>query len=108
MADQQKYLAKSCKRYFLLIIITRYMTRTIPRVILFCIKNIEKNKNLKFLGFSAKLYPRILGLAATPNLRVIFIILIITLNLNDPSLSELGCNIRPKNIGCGSSYKVVS
>ena len=65
-------------------------------------------KNLKILGFSAKLYPRILGLATTPDLRVIFIILIIKLNLYDPSLSESGCNIGPKNTGCGSGYKVVS
>ena len=35
------------------------------------------------LGFSVKLYPRILGLAVTPDLKVIFIILIITLNLHD-------------------------
>jgi hypothetical protein len=59
------------------------------------------------LGFSAKLYPRILGLAATPDLKIIFIILIITLNLHDPSLSKLGCNTGPKNIGCRSGYKVV-
>jgi len=58
------------------------------------------------LGFSTKLYPRILGVTATPDLRVIFIILIITLNLHDPSLSESGCNTGPKNIGCGSDYKV--
>jgi hypothetical protein len=74
----------------------------------FCIKNILKNKNLKILGFSAKLYPRILDLAATPDLRVIFIILIIKLNLHDPSLSESGCNTGPKNTGCGSDYKVMS
>jgi hypothetical protein len=60
------------------------------------------------LGFSAKLYPRVLGLTATPDLKVIFIILIITLNLHDTSLREPGCNIEPKNIGCGSGYKVVS
>jgi hypothetical protein len=60
------------------------------------------------LGFSAKLYPRILGLAATPDLKIIFIILIITLNLHDPSLSKPDCNTGPKNIGCGSGYKVVS
>jgi hypothetical protein len=35
------------------------------------------------LGFSAKLYPRILGLAITPDPKVIFIIIII-LNLHDP------------------------
>ena len=35
------------------------------------------------LGLSAKLYPRILGLAVTPDPKVIFIILIITLNLHD-------------------------
>jgi hypothetical protein len=74
----------------------------------FCITNIKKNKNLKILGFSAKLYPGILGLAATPDLRVIFIILIIKLNLHDPSLSEFGCNTGSKNTECGSGYKVVS
>jgi len=71
-------------------------------------KNIKKNKNLKILGFSVKVYPRILGLAATPDLRVIFIILIIKLNLHDPSLSESGYNTGSKNTGCGSGYKVVS
>jgi len=60
------------------------------------------------LGFSAKLCPRVLGLAATPDLKVIFIILIITLNLHASSLSEPGCNTGPKNIGCGSGYKVMS
>ena len=35
------------------------------------------------LGFSAKLYPRILGLTITPDPKLIFIILIITLNLYD-------------------------
>jgi len=60
------------------------------------------------LGFSAKLYPKVLGLVATPDLKVIFIILIITLNLHDPSLSESDCNTGSKNIGCGSGYKVVS
>jgi len=49
-----------------------------------------------------------LGLVATPDLKVIFIILIITLNLHDSSLSEPDCNTGPKNIGCGSGYKVVS
>jgi hypothetical protein len=60
------------------------------------------------LGFSAKLYPKILGLAVTPDLRVIFIILIIKLNLYDPRLSESHCNTWSKNTGCGSGYKVVS
>ena len=60
------------------------------------------------MGFSANLYLKNLGLAATPDLRVIFIILIIKLNLHDPSLSESDCNTGPKNIECGSSYKVVS
>jgi hypothetical protein len=49
-----------------------------------------------------------LGLATTSDLRVIFIILIIKLNLHDPSLSESGYNTGPKNTGCGSGYKVVS
>jgi hypothetical protein len=60
------------------------------------------------LGFSAKIYQRVLGLAATLDPRVIFIILIIILNLHDSSLSEFGCNIRPKSLGCGSDCKVVS
>jgi hypothetical protein len=79
-----------------------------PQVIFSYIKNIKKNKNLKILGFSAKLYQKILDLAATPDLRVIFIILKIKLNLHDPSLSESGCNTGPKNTGCGSGYKVMS
>jgi len=46
------------------------------------------------LGLFAKLYPRVLDLAATPDPRVIFIILIILiiiLNLPDPSLSGSDC-----------------
>ena len=60
------------------------------------------------LDLSAKLYPRILGLAATPDLKVIFIILIITLNLHGPSLSGGDCNTRSNSLGCRSGYKVVS
>jgi hypothetical protein len=60
------------------------------------------------LGLSAKLYLRVLGLAAMSDPRVIFIILIITLNLHDPSLSGFGSNTRPNNLGCGSGCKVVS
>jgi len=36
------------------------------------------------LDLSAKLYPRILDLAVTSDSKIIFIILIITLNLHDP------------------------
>jgi len=59
------------------------------------------------LCLSAKIYPRAFGLAATLDPRVIFIILII-LNLHDSSLSESGCNTRPKSLGCGSGCKVMS
>jgi hypothetical protein len=59
------------------------------------------------LGFSVKLYPKVLGLTIKSDLKVIFIILIITLNLHDSSLSEPDCNTGPKNIECGSGYKVV-
>ena len=55
------------------------------------------------LGFFAKLCLKILGLIATPDLKVIFIILIITLNLHDPNLNGFGCNTRPNSIGRGSS-----
>jgi len=60
------------------------------------------------LGFFDKLYPRVLGLAATPDLKMIFIILIITLNLHDPSLNGSDCNIRPNSLGYGPDCKVVS
>jgi hypothetical protein len=60
------------------------------------------------LDFFAKLYPRVLGLAATPDLKMIFIILIITLNFHDPSLNGSYCNIRPNSLGYGSDCKVVS
>jgi hypothetical protein len=60
------------------------------------------------LGLFAKLYPRVLGLAANTDSRVIFIILIITLNLHDPSLSGFDCNTKPNSLGCGSDCKVVS
>jgi len=47
-------------------------------------------------------------LATTPDLRVIFIILIITLNLHDPSLNGSSCNTRPNSLRCESGCKVVS
>jgi len=46
------------------------------------------------LGLSTKLYLKALGLFATLDPKVIFIILIIILNLHDPSVSEFGCNIK--------------
>jgi hypothetical protein len=60
------------------------------------------------LSFSAKIYSNALGLAATLDPRVIFIILIIILNLHDSSLSESGCNTGSKSLGYGFGYKVVS
>jgi hypothetical protein len=42
-----------------------------------------------------------LSLSATPDLKVIFIILIIILNLHDPSLSKFGCNIKPGALDMG-------
>ena len=60
------------------------------------------------LGLYAKIYPKALGLAATLDSWIIFIILIIILNLHDLNLNESGCNTGPKSIGCGSGYKVVS
>jgi hypothetical protein len=60
------------------------------------------------LGFSVKIYPKALGLAATLDPRVILIILIIILNLHDSSLSESDCNTKPNSLGCGSGCKVVS
>jgi len=60
------------------------------------------------LGLSAKIYPKALGLAAMLDVKVIFIILIIILNLHDLSLSEFGCNTEPKSIGCESGCKVMS
>ena len=63
------------------------------------------------LGFFAKLYLRVLSLSATPDLEVIFIILIIIINLHDPSLSEFGCNIKlgalDMSLAVRSCYKSV-
>jgi hypothetical protein len=47
------------------------------------------------LGLSAKIYSKALGLTATLDPRILFIILIIILNLHDLSLSESDCNTRP-------------
>jgi len=55
------------------------MPRAMPRVN--CSLHLKKSQDLKVLGFFTKLYSRVLGLVATPDPRVIFIILIITLNL---------------------------
>jgi hypothetical protein len=55
------------------------MPRAMPRVNYFL--HFKKNQDLKVLGFFAKLYPRVLGLVATLDPKIIFIILIITLNL---------------------------
>jgi hypothetical protein len=57
------------------------------------------------LGLSAKLYLRALGMSATSNPKVIFIILIIILNLHDPSLSEFGCNIKPEALDMSTVVK---
>jgi len=54
------------------------------------------------LDFFIKLYLRILDLTATSDLKIIFIILIIILNLHDLNLNEFGCNTRPNSLG----YKV--
>jgi hypothetical protein len=60
------------------------------------------------LGLFAKIYPKALGLTATLDPRVIFIITIIILNLYDSSLSESDCNTRSKSLGCGSGCKIMS
>ena len=60
------------------------------------------------LGLSTKIYPKALGLATMLDPILLFIILIIILNLHDLSLSESDCNTKPKSIGCGSGYKIMS
>jgi hypothetical protein len=63
------------------------------------------------LGLSTKLYLRVLCLFATPEPKVIFIILMIILNLHDSSVSEFGCNIKPEALDMSlfarSCYKSV-
>jgi hypothetical protein len=59
------------------------------------------------LGLSTKLYLRELGLFASPDPKVIFIILIIILNLHDSSVSEFGCNIKLGSLGYESGCKVL-
>jgi hypothetical protein len=46
--------------------------------------------------------------AATPDPKVIFMILIITLNLHDPDLNRFNYNIRSNSLGCESNCMVVS
>jgi hypothetical protein len=71
-------------------------------------KKYKKDQDLRVLGLSAKIYPKALGLTATLDPRVIFIILIIILNLHDSSLGDSGYNTKPKNLRRGSDCKVVS
>jgi hypothetical protein len=59
------------------------------------------------LGLSTKLYLRALSMFASPDPQVIFIILIIILNLHDPSVSEFGCNIKLGSLGYESGCKVL-
>ena len=72
-----------------------------------CIKNIKKGKDLRVLCLYVKIHPTTFSLTATLDPRVIFIILIIILNSHDSSLSEFGCNIGPKSLGCECGCKVV-
>jgi hypothetical protein len=60
------------------------------------------------LGLSVKLYLKILDLTVMSDLKVIFIILIIILNLPDLNLSEFSWNTRLNSLGCESGCKVVS
>ena len=60
------------------------------------------------LRLSTKIYKKALGLAIMLDPILLFIILIIILNLHDLSLSESDCNTKPKSIGCGSGYKIMS
>ena len=55
------------------------MPRAMPRVNYFL--HFKNSKHLKMLGFFIKLYPKVSVLVASPDPRVMFIILIITLNL---------------------------
>jgi hypothetical protein len=62
-----------------LVYVTSYMPHAMSWVNYFL--HFKNSQDLKVLGFFEKLYPRISGLVATPDPRVMFIILIITLNL---------------------------
>jgi len=63
-----------------LIVHASYMPRVMTWVNYFLY--FKNSQDLKVLGFFAKLYPRVSGLVATLDPRVMFIILIITLNLS--------------------------
>jgi len=54
------------------------MPHVIPRINYFL--HFKNSQDLKVLGFFAKLYQRVSGLVATPDPRVMFIILIITIS----------------------------
>jgi len=76
--------------------------------LIFLYKKYLKKLKYKCIKFFCKAVLRILGLATTPDLRVIFIILIITLNLHNPSLNRCDCNTKSNSLGYGSDCKVVS
>jgi hypothetical protein len=58
------------------------------------------------LHFFIKLYLKVFDFSATPDLKVIFIILIIIiLNLHDPSLSEFDYNIKSGALNIGLAAK---
>jgi hypothetical protein len=58
------------------------------------------------LGLYGKIYSKALGLAATLDPRIIFIILIIILNLHDLSLSEPDCNTGPRALDVGLTIRL--
>jgi hypothetical protein len=68
------------KLYIYIYIYISYMLRAMPQVNYFL--DFKNNQDLKVLSFFTKLYSRVSGLVATPDPRVMFIILIITLNLS--------------------------
>jgi hypothetical protein len=72
---------------------------------MFLYKKYLKKLKSKSIRFFAKLYPIVLGLTATPDPRVIFIII---LNLKYPTLNGFGCNTKPNSLGYGSDCKFLS
>jgi hypothetical protein len=76
---QQRHASKFTFFFFFSLVYTSYMPRVMLRVNYFL--HFKKSQDLKVLDFFVKLYSRVLGLVATLDPKLIFIILIITLNL---------------------------
>jgi len=89
-----------------LVYTTSYITRAMPRVNFFCIKNTQKKLRSKSVRFFYKAISRNLGFGcnAWPKSNIYNI----NNNIKLAWPSRSSCNTWPNSLGCGSNCKVVS